>query len=200
MGSYALEMGGASFHTTPMKANPRSRATPVSALTVLGIAATAALSGCVPPPPTMPAPRPTSPTVVQQRPALAPAPPPAANWRDAPQTPGDWTYAGNGSTTGATFGNGQFIVQCNAARTVTLLRAAAGRTGPVAMSIATSTGARPLEATGTPRGVVVTLSARDSSLDAMAFSRGRFAVSVAGEPTLYLPSWTEISRVIEDCR
>ena len=44
------------------------------------------------------------------------------------------------------------------------------------------------------------LPARDPLLDAMAFSKGRFAVEVAGLPTLYLPSWIEVSRVIEDCR
>jgi len=34
----------------------------------------------------------------------------------------------------------------------------------------------------------------------MAFSRGRFALETAGQETLYLPSWPEISRVVEDCR
>ncbi|MEZ0134019.1 MULTISPECIES: hypothetical protein [Novosphingobium] len=186
-----------------MKANPRSRATPLSALLLTGLAATAALSGCVPPPPSTPAPRPGTTHAPQPRPATPTAPPPspmAADWRDAPQTPGNWSYAGNGAASGATFGNGQFIVQCDTARTVTLLRAAAPRAGAVGMSITSSTGARALTGTATPRGVVVTLPARDSALDAMAFSRGRFAVLVTGEPTLYLPSWTEISRVIEDCR
>jgi hypothetical protein len=34
----------------------------------------------------------------------------------------------------------------------------------------------------------------------MAFSRGRFAIETAGLPTLYVPSWPEVSRVVEDCR
>jgi hypothetical protein len=34
----------------------------------------------------------------------------------------------------------------------------------------------------------------------MAYSRGRFAVEINGLPTLYLPSWAEVGRVIEDCR
>ena len=37
-------------------------------------------------------------------------------------------------------------------------------------------------------------------LDAMAFSRGRFAIDVNGLPSLYLPAWPEVGRVIEDCR
>ncbi|MDG2003332.1 MAG: hypothetical protein P8J20_08375 [Novosphingobium sp.] len=48
--------------------------------------------------------------------------------------------------------------------------------------------------------IAVTLPASDPLLDAMAFSRGRFAVETAGLPTLYVPSWPEVSRVIEDCR
>ena len=39
-----------------------------------------------------------------------------------------------------------------------------------------------------------------SLLDAMAFSSGRFAVDLPGRSVLYLPSWPEVSRVIEDCR
>ena len=42
--------------------------------------------------------------------------------------------------------------------------------------------------------------ARDPLLDAMAFSKGRFAVEVAGLPTLYVPSYPEVTRVVEDCR
>lgn len=195
-------MGRASFHTKGMKANPRDRARSVfPSLLVIGALSTAMLAGCVPPPPSAtpaptltaaPAPRPTRPT--------PPPAPPVADWRDAPQSPGSWGYASNGSASGATFGGGQFIVQCDAARTVTLVRGGSPRAGQVAISITTATGSRSLTGTATPRGIVTTLPARDSVLDAMAFSRGRFAVAVTGEPTLYLPSWTEISRVIEDCR
>jgi hypothetical protein len=45
-----------------------------------------------------------------------------------------------------------------------------------------------------------TLQASDPFLDAIAFSKGRFAVEVPGAPTLYIPSYPEITRVIEDCR
>jgi hypothetical protein len=46
----------------------------------------------------------------------------------------------------------------------------------------------------------VVLPARDALLDAIAFSRGRFALEAAGLETLYLPSYPEISRVVQDCR
>lgn len=71
------------------------------------------------------------------------------------------------------------------------------------MRILTETTTRLLDAqqTGPHSGdFVVVLSPRDSLLDAIALSRGRFAVEMAGLPTLYLPSWAEVSRVIEDCR
>ena len=46
----------------------------------------------------------------------------------------------------------------------------------------------------------VVLAASDPLLDSMALSKGRFAIEVAGAPPLYLPSWPEVTRVIEDCR
>ena len=44
------------------------------------------------------------------------------------------------------------------------------------------------------------LAARDPFLDAMAFSRGRFAVAVTGQPNLYLPARPDITRFLEECR
>jgi hypothetical protein len=71
------------------------------------------------------------------------------------------------------------------------------------MRILTETATRLLntQAAGTESAnLAATLPARDSLLDAMALSRGRFAVEASGLPTLYLPSWAEVSRVVEDCR
>jgi hypothetical protein len=34
----------------------------------------------------------------------------------------------------------------------------------------------------------------------MAYSRGRFMVETAGLPALYLPSWPEVTRVVDDCQ
>jgi hypothetical protein len=48
------------------------------------------------------------------------------------------------------------------------------------------------------------LAARDPLLDAMAFSRGRIAVTVGGvaggAEALVMPAWPEAARTIEDCR
>ncbi|HCY02645.1 MAG TPA: hypothetical protein DHU71_07085, partial [Erythrobacter sp.] len=50
------------------------------------------------------------------------------------------------------------------------------------------------------QSLTATLAANDPLLDAMAVTRGRFAVETPGLSTLYLPPWAEVSRVIEDCR
>ena len=91
---------------------------------------------------------------------------------------------------------------CNPDRTITLSRA--GRVnGMVPMRILTETATRILTAQNTGGQlpmVATTLNANDRLLDAMALSKGRFAVEVPGLPTLYIPSWAEVTRVIEDCR
>lgn len=130
-----------------------------------------------------------------------PAAPVGTDWRDAAQTPGSWSYSANANGSMASFGDGLFSVQCNSGRTgISIIRSGMSGTGPAGMTITTSAGSRTLTTASTTRGAVVTLQSRDPVLDAMAFSRGRFAVAMAGQPTLYVPSWTEISRVIEDCR
>jgi hypothetical protein len=73
----------------------------------------------------------------------------------------------------------------------------------VAMALTSTTGSRPLVSVPalSPSGwVVASLPAMDPVLDQIAFSRGRFALDVAGLSSLYLPSWPEVSRVIETCR
>jgi hypothetical protein len=56
---------------------------------------------------------------------------------------------------------------------------------------------RPAQTDGS---LIAELPSRDPLLDAMAFSKGRFAIETPGLPTLYIPSWPEVTRVIEDCR
>lgn len=149
-----------------------------------------------------PAPTPTS------RP-LPPPPRPQfrGDWRDAPITPGDWRWSTEGSQSVARFANGLLVLRCDpASRTVAFQRAGAARTpmaATVPIILLTSNGNRQLSATpqdGPPPVLSASFAGRDSALDAIAFSRGRFAVETAGLPTLYVPSWPEISRVIEDCR
>lgn len=165
-----------------------------------------ALTGCVaervvPPAPPAPTPQPAPPPPM-------PAPVPAfANWRDAPQTPGTWTYQAEGNGSVAHFGTpGATLLsmRCDPARrTVTLARPGIAAAS-IPASVSTSNGTEPLSAApvsgSTPPMLAIVFDANDRRLDAMAFSRGRFALDINGLPTLYLPAWAEIGRVIEDCR
>lgn len=166
------------------------------------LAATAACSSQRETPPA-PSPRP-SPTA---RP-LPPSPPPrVADWRDMPITPGSWTWGMEGNRSVARFGGpnqpSALVLSCNReARAITLIRPGSAE-GSVPMTIITSNARQTLSGQGVDGqqpAIALTLQARDAMLDAMAFSRGRFALETAGLPTLYVPSWPEVSRVIEDCR
>ncbi|AXB78192.1 hypothetical protein TQ38_011920 [Novosphingobium sp. P6W] len=159
------------------------------------------LSACVPPPPVSPtAPRSQAPVPAPRPSPSAPAAPPASDWRDVPITPGDWSYAANAGGSIASFG-GVFTLRCAPqAGTITLTRAATPRTAPTTITVTTSDGSRGFTGRSTSAGIEIALPAREKVLDSMAFSRGRFAIASPGETTLYIPSWTEVTRVIEDCR
>ena len=178
-----------------MKANRRLRSPIVLAAVV--IAATLA-SSCsdrrvIPTPAPSPTPRPTpAPTSTPVQ--------PSADWRDAPITPGVWNWSKDGGRSAARFAGGLLELRCDAtAGTVTLLRRGAA-SGQTPVTIRTTSTARGFAGAGHPDAVAVTFAARDGILDAMAFSRGRFAVEAAGMPPVYAPSWPEVSRVIDDCR
>ncbi|MFC0202946.1 hypothetical protein [Novosphingobium soli] len=180
-----------------MKANPRPRAI-VSPSLASAVLCSALVAGCVPPPERAPAPAPAAAGPIARP---APAPPPVADWRDAPLSAGTWVYAPSAAGSAARFAGGLFTIGCDSrSRTVTLVRAGAPHGSPAAIAVTTSSGTRMFAAAGTPQGVAATVPGRDPGLDAMAFSRGRFAVAVTGEATLFVPSWAEVSRVIEDCR
>lgn len=166
-------------------------------------------AGCVPAPDSTPAPTP-APVQTSPPPAPAPSPMPAPapeNWIDAARTPGDWTYRSATGGSVALYGEAQtdarFSIRCDSsARSITFSRAG-NAASTVPMRILTETAQRTLNAQPTGGGLpylTVTVPARDPLLDAMALTKGRFAVEVAGTPTLYLPAWAEVTRVIEDCR
>lgn len=171
------------------------------------LALTFTIAACVPksepprPQPTpvsTPAPTPTPPPVVQQ--------PQYENFLDAPQTPGDWSYVDEPAESLGLFGLGNpaqtFMIRCDKRnRTIGLARQSQATSGR-AMTIRTETISRQILANAVAGRnlVAATLPANDPLLDAMAITKGRFAVEVQGEPALYIPAWVEVSRVIEDCR
>ena len=140
-------------------------------------------------------------------PAPRPAPPSPADWRDAPQTPGDWRWSVQSGGSQASYGlagaPALVTLTCDLRARTVLLARAGDAPGAVPMTVRTTFSLRGLTsdpAASRPGWITVRLAARDPLLDAIAFSRGRFSLEVTGLAPLYLPSWPELSRVIEDCR
>lgn len=168
---------------------------------LLALAFLAAVASCVAaPPPPSPVARPAPPPPPMPRPA-----PLAADWRDRPLTPGTWAYDRDARGSRALFGaieaDALLVLRCDRAeRRIFLSRAGAG---PAPLTIRTTGATRALvvEPTGgTPPYAAAAFAANDPLLDAMAFSRGKLVIEQAGAPTLVVPAWAEIGRVIEDCR
>ena len=180
--------------------------------TAAAIAVTGAVAACIPraEAPPRPAPPPVATTI---EPPPAPSAPMQAmprfdNYLDAPQTPGTWTYTAIPAGSMASFGVGpgisELMLRCDkGTRTIDIVRPTRFSAGPdYTMQVQTETTVRELQAQR-PSGKRVAsaeLPAGDPLLDAMAITKGRFALKVDGEPTLYVPAWAEVTRVIEDCR
>lgn len=158
-----------------------------------------------------PAPQPqTAPAPV----VIAPKPTPTPvslddKWQDAPRSTGDWAYRRDTRGSVALFGpsgaDASFIIRCDSATRRIYLSRAGAFSGDDSgmMTIRASSGLKTFAVKNngdTPAYVAVTLPVNEPQLDAMAFSRGRFLVSVKGGADLVIPSWPEIARVIEDCR
>lgn len=172
-----------------MKANPR----PVSLRRPLLAAGALALllAGCSAPP--VPAPR------LPPPPPPAPTPRPAApvDWRDAPLAPGAWVLTIRGKTSQASYGDAvTFSCGGKGAVEITLPGPASPTPQFTIITSSLSTDRAGLSDTAAH----LAIPARDALLDAIAFSRGRFAVEVEGRARLILPADPVISRVVEDCR
>jgi hypothetical protein len=162
-----------------------------------------ALAGCSSPPPPPP-----SPMAPPPEPVLV-APPPAARptgeWTDWPLAAGDWIYRQDERGSIALFGpaNTDAIVtlRCDKARQrIFLARAASGAGRIIIRSSSTMKEFAGQQTGGATPYIATEIMPRDAILDAMIFSRGRIAIDVAGQMPLAIPSWSEIGRVVEDCR
>lgn len=163
-----------------------------------------AVAACVPskPQPT-PQPRP------QPQPAPvaeAPKARPAGEWIDWSIEPGTWVYRADARGSLALFGpagaDALVTLRCDKARARIFLSVAGAGSGG-AMLVRTSSTMKPLpaaQASTSPAYLAAELLPRDAILDAIAYSRGRFAIEASGLRSMAIPSWAEIGRVIEDCR
>ncbi len=168
------------------------------------LAATLCVSGCATPPQ---APRPAPVPIALPRPLPPPVlpklpVPQGTDWRDWAVTPGDWAYRadprGSVAVFGAARGDALLTLRCD--RMAGMLYLSRGGAVAAPLTLRTSSLARTVPVQPNGGAVAVALAARDPLLDAMAFSRGRFIVEQLGSPTLVVPAWAEVGRVIEDCR
>ena len=173
----------------------------------VSISALVLLAGCVSTP--EPAPAPLPPRPVSRPVVTPPAPAPSANWEDWKATPGDWAYRRDERGSVALFGvpgtNAVFLARCDTARArIYLSRGgnfAAGETGQMTIKASSATKSYPaMNSDATPPYVAAELLPSDPHLDAMAYSRGKFVVSMKGAVDIVVPTWAEFARVVEDCR
>ena len=129
----------------------------------------------------------------------------ATDFSYSPVSPGSWSYRAVAGGSEASFVDGtgttRMVIACGkVSRLVTISRMSAA---PAAsLSFWTSSSSRNLGARfDQPSGrVIAQIGAMDSLLDALAFSRGRFASMMPGSPALVLPAEPQIAHVVEDCR
>lgn len=181
---------------------------------LLFVAASLALVSCAPAakaPPVAAAPAPRVPVsaAAPARPAPQPAPA-SSDWMDAALSLGAWIYQdfgpGNGKRSLFADPDDTYYFSLSCATGPDGMQVQFTRTGNpakryLAMTIRTETAQRTL--TGERFGskiIIAGVPATDPLLDAMALSKGRFAVEVEGEAPLILPSHAEVSRLVEDCR
>ena len=126
---------------------------------------------------------------------------------DAPQTPGVWAYDKEPGESFALFGEAgmreRFLLRCGDGAVSLAVMTGETQEQSRSMRVTTETVTAALEAAPVPsqaRIIAADLDPNDPLLDAMAITKGRFAVEVEGFEPFYLPAWTEVSRVIEDCR
>ena len=137
--------------------------------------------------------------------AIADAQTAPADYSNSATAPGSWSYVAIAGGSEARFmdatGTIRLVVGCSrATRQVTIARTSAAPAASV--SVWTSSLSRDVPARFEPNAMRVSaqLAAFDGLLDAIVFSRGRFAVSMPGFSALVVTAGPEAARVIEDCR
>ena len=150
-------------------------------------------------------PAPSAPPVAKPAAAVPAAP----AWEQMAVSPGTWAYRPDPQWPVALFGQpgaqASFAVRCDRAlRRILLQRAVRQPFDVAAQMTIRSTTAEVSYPTSVlawaPTYLTVEIAASEPLLDAMAISRGRILISVSGQTPLVLPSWVELTRVIEDCR
>jgi hypothetical protein len=130
---------------------------------------------------------------------------PAVDFNTARVALGTWAYqavpGGSMARFVDTSGTARLVLQCTRATRRVTISLTSAAPAP-SLSLWTSIASRNLPARFEPNAMRVTaeLPAFDALLDAIAFSRGRIAVTMPGGVPLVVPAWPEAARTIEDCR
>ncbi|MDQ3245887.1 MAG: hypothetical protein M3Q52_03150 [Pseudomonadota bacterium] len=129
----------------------------------------------------------------------------AADFSTTPAAPGSWVYQPiTGGSLARFLDTGaiaRVVLQCNrVSRKVTIAHTSAAPSASLFVWTSTLSRTLPARFEQNAMRVVAELSATDPLLDAIAFSRGRFAVQMAGSDALVVTSAPEPARAIEDCR
>ena len=130
---------------------------------------------------------------------------PAPDLSTATPIAGSWVYSQTPDGSEASFLNGsalpQLTIRCTrATRRITIAKPASAAAPFLTVWTSAQTRALPASFNPATQRLSAELAGYDPLLDAIAFSRGRFGVSIVGQPALVLPAWAEPARVIEDCR
>jgi hypothetical protein len=157
------------------------------------------------PAPTPPAQRPAPPPIAAPAPVAMPKP--AADWTDWPLAPGDWVYRQDDRGSIALFGpvghDALVTVRCDKARQrIYLARAGVAGSGS-SLNVRSSSAMKQFAASatgGTPPYMAIEIITTDPILDAVIYTRGRIAIEASGQFALAVPVWSEVARVVEDCR
>lgn len=171
------------------------------------LASSLLVSACV----SAPEPKPAKPVEQPRPPVVKPAPPvaatPTGNWLDWKIAPGDWAYRQDDRGSIALFGpvgqDATVTLRCDKARQRIYLSRLGDFAGPQSITMRSSSATRNWQGQptgGTPGYIAAELAPSDKGLDDIAYTRGRIALEIAGSPSIAVPVYAEVSRVIEDCR
>ncbi len=130
-----------------------------------------------------------------------------ADWTTWPRESGEWVYRRDDRGSIALFGepdrDAKFTIRCDIGERLIVLSRAGTATGEGQMLLRASQGQTSIDSRPVQGGVgyvAAGLSPRAPILDQLAYSRGHFAVEIAGIKPIKVPAWPELAHVIEDCR
>lgn len=118
---------------------------------------------------------------------------------------GTWAYSDNGDGGEAVFTDAnaqpQLSLRCvRSTRRVILSKPATTAATTLNLWSSTATKSFPASFDASTARLTTQIANWDPVLDAIAYSRGRFAVAAGSQQPLVVPSWSDITRIVEDCR